>query len=186
MPFAQDPEKTKLDFGIKGGVNVAGIEGDYAKSIQASYKVTLHGGVFVSYPLVKDKLRLQMDLLVSGKGYKADVEDSILLTSIVQNMFYLDIPFYAQFFTGKGWELHGGVQYSLLLGEQYVNFAPSRKAKMSVSDSDFGVLLGGAYKIDMRNKVGARYIYGLNNIINFDGLDSHSSLFQFYIAFTII
>lgn len=184
LASAQDPERTKVDFGIKGGVNVAGIEGDYSREIQAAYKISINGGLFSSVPIIGDKVGIQLEALFSGKGYKADVQDSILLNSIVHNQFWLDIPLFVQFFPGSGWEIHAGAQYSILLFEQYVNFATSRKEKLDVSNNDLGILLGGAYRIDKKNKVGARYIYGLNDIMDFDGKTARSSLFQIYIGFS--
>ena len=187
--YAQDPERTKVDFGIKGGVNITGIAGEYSRDIQTAYKISLHGGIFASAPIIRDKVGLQLEALFSAKGYKADVEDTDTLNnatvrnSIVHNQFWLDVPLIVQFFPGSGWELHGGVQYSILLLEQYVNFAPSRKEKITVSNTDFGILIGAAYKLDARNKVGARYIYGLDEIMNFDGSSAHSSLFQVYVGF---
>ncbi len=184
--WGQDPEKTKVDFGLKVGVNVGGIEGSYDDELNANYKVSLHGGFFLSYPLLRDRLSFQFEALFSGKGYKADVFDSLVRNSITHNLFYLDLPFILNLELGSGWAVHAGFQYSILIFEEYVNFTTERKDDLQVSNNDYGIVAGVSYDVDKKNQIGIRYIYGLPDIMEYqNSTTAHSSLFQAYVAFTL-
>ncbi len=184
--LGQSGSTSKFDLGIKGGVNLAGIAGEYSRDIKSLFKVSLNGGGFASYPIFRDELRIQAEVLFSAKGYKASVTDSVFLSDITHNLYYLDLPLVLNYSLGSGWDVHLGVQYSFLLFEQYVNFDPDRKELLKVSDSDLGIAVGFSYDIDERTKAGFRYIHGIEDAYDFSSRTGHNILFQIYFSYNFL
>lgn len=145
----------EIKFGAKIGLNYASIVGDNTEQIDpvTSFNV----GVLTEIP-ISEKFSFQPELMYFGQGYNYN-DNTISLN-------YLSIPVIGKYYLIKGLNLVAGPQIGFLL------YAKNDKAstKDLYNSVDFGINFGVGYKLDNGINFGARYIYGLTNINNVEGI----------------
>ena len=174
-----------LDFGIKAGVNIANqkITGDYEPDTKA--KIGLHGGVFVTW-MFSEKLGLQPEVLFSAQGStdKSDLYDYSIITN------YVNIPVLVRYDINDMFSVHAGPQFGLLLSAKEEEDGVKDDIKDDFKATDFGIALGAEADLPANFGVGARYIFGVTNVLkeqmSFDDTVIKNGLFQIYVKFRII
>lgn len=139
----------KINFGIKGGLNIAQVKGLDA---QGSDRITDYNFGFQVEMPISEKFSFQPELLYSGQG-----------SSI--NLNYLNMPLMGKYYLTKGFSLEAGPQVGYLLSAKNNN----TNVKSSFHKFDFGVNFGLGFKLENGLNFGARYNLGLSDINNVDG-----------------
>lgn len=174
-----------IDFGIKAGVNIANqkITGDFELDTKA--KIGFHGGVFVVW-MFTEKVGLQPEILFSAQGSK-DKDDNYDY-SIITN--YVSIPVLVRYNINEMFSVHAGPQIGILMTAKEEFDGDSDDIKDDFKSTDIGLALGGEADFTEKIGVGARYIFGLTNVLkageSFDDTELKNGVFQIYVKFRII
>ena len=148
-------------FGIKAGVNFAGLTGDDADGF--SGMAGFHAGILKEF-VIFDKLSLQPELLYSMQG--ADIEG----TDEEHKLDYLLLPVVAKYYIVDKFNIHLGPQAGYLINE-------SDTGAGAESDKfDFSVVAGLEYEITKSFFIQGRYCLGLTDIT--DDADIKNSVIQ--------
>ncbi|MEM7486723.1 MAG: porin family protein [Bacteroidota bacterium] len=154
-----DINAQELGLGIKGGFNFSDISGDIAGD--TGYLTRYHFGVVAEVP-ISDKFSFQPELLYSGQGYTLN-DDRV-------DLDYLSMPLVGKYYVTKGLSLEAGPQIGLLLSAEEEE--DNTDVKDFFSSVDVGVNLGVGYKFENGLNFNVRYIVGLSDINDRDGLDA--------------
>ena len=151
--------------GIKGGFNVSKLYGNEVTNENNFYGFNV--GVY-SQVLQSQTLALQLELLYTTKGTKADSEGS--LQSAKYNLSYLELPVLAAIKLGGAGEVHLGAYASYLLNAKiaYSSVLPTIFYKITDDDLksfDYGLIAGLGINVG-KAQVGVRYNFGLSKIAN--------------------
>lgn len=167
----------ELQFGIKGGLNIASFTGD-TSGIDS--RTAFHFGVMAEIP-VSEVFSIQPELLYSAQGAKAD-GDQLKLD-------YLNILLMAKYYAAQGVSIEAGPQIGLLVSAKS-EIDDEGDIKDELNELDFGINFGIGYKMETGLNFGARYYVGLanvyNNVLDFfydDGFKAQNGVFQFYVGF---
>ncbi len=152
-------------YGVKGGLNFAGIRVDEGSDPDG--KVGVHFGGFLSNE-IRNNWSIQGELLFSFQGW----ED--------QNVTYLNIPILAKYNVDSKLSFHAGPQLGILLGGD-------NDANDFLTTADATLAFGGEYYFQGNVYGGARYNLGLSNINDVDGneVDIFNRVFQIYIGYRV-
>ncbi|TXE09305.1 PorT family protein [Gelidibacter salicanalis] len=146
-----------IQFGVKGGLNIASIYGADAGDAQA--RTSFHGGIMIEIP-VFEKLSFQPELLYTSLGTKEDDNSELRLD-------YLTLPMMVKYYVADNFSLEIGPQIGILLSaESKVEGEGEGDAKEFFKDFDAALNLGIGYKFDNGLNLGARYNLGLIKIID--------------------
>lgn len=176
--------------GIKGGLNVSNLYIDDVTDENArfGFNVGVYGQVLSS-----DALALQLELLYSTKGSKAEY-DGLIDGNVKYNLNYLDLPVLAVFKLGEQVELHAGGYVGYLLNANIswdgdLGSGIEEVDKDNLKSFDYGLVGGIGFNFGAV-QVGARYNYGLAKLADSDGAkaligDSKNSVGQVFVAFNM-
>ncbi|WP_299117024.1 porin family protein [uncultured Winogradskyella sp.] len=167
-----------LEFGIKGGLNVATITG--ASSEDSGYIIDLHFGVLAELSL-SDKFSFQSELIYSLQG-PAPIQNQ---DNQAAGLEYLNLPLMGKYYIAKGFSLEIGPQIGFLLSAKNDDTDASINVKDLYKTLDFGVNFGLGYKLDNGLHFGVRYNLGLSNINDDNGFSDkyRNSVFQLSIGY---
>jgi hypothetical protein len=130
-------------------------------------RASIFAGGFVNIAFDKS-LSIQPELLYSGQGSK--YEDLFNIKSTTK-LGYINIPVMVQYRLVPEFYLEAGPQIGFLAGAH----AKSGKVTVDVKDAyksvDFGLGFGLGYQFPIGLGVGARYMFGLSNIVDTDNDD---------------
>ncbi|MBC5775893.1 PorT family protein [Pontibacter sp. KCTC 32443] len=164
-------------FGIKAGVNYAGLEGDDAGDNDRIFGA--HAGVFVSLPLVEDFFSIKPEALYSMKGAESQDDDFEL------KLNYIDVPVLAQINAGPLY-FEAGPQAS---------FRVSGKIETDLGSTDdledlgyksflFGYAAGiGLASAPLGLSVGVRYSGDASKITDDDDTKIRNSVFMLTLGY---
>jgi len=172
----------EFNFGAKAGVNFANIGGDAEDN---DIKTGLHVGVLAEYKLTS-KFALQTEILYSMQGSKSEFSENEdfggFEVSISEEnrlkLDYLNIPILAKYYLTDGLSIYAGPQVGFLISaETEFDISASQgvetfsenetiDVKSLYSTIDFGLTAGVEYELDMGIFFGARYYFGLSNIVD--------------------
>lgn len=177
---AQKTVYKDLEFGLRGGINVSGLRGTLPDSIDANYKVGFQFGVYSKY-YITDKLKVAVEVLLTRKGFKANVVDTFTLATriYVENHYNIEFPLMLEYQIAKESSLEFGASYGLNFINDKVNFPGI--SPFEESANDITAILGLNYFVDEYTTLGFRYSYGLNPIIETFSQKGFSSNFQILI-----
>lgn len=119
---AQDSQtdlRNKLQFGIKGGVNLSNVYDSKGESFNADAKLGFVGGGFIAVPIAT-LMGIQAEMLYSQKGFKAT---GIILGSnydFTRTVSYIDIPIMFALKPSEFLTIMAGPQYSYLIKQNDV------------------------------------------------------------------
>ena len=168
--FAQEPPV----LGLKGGLNVSSISGEFA-GLQKDSRLGLHVGALAHIHLTH-KLALQPEVVYSGQGFKyaqGNTEHSV-------GLHYVNIPLQLQYMFDNGFRFQTGPQIGILAdvtdkvnGQETGFFGADDFKTVDASWS-----LGLGYLTYSGLGVDARYNFGLSNINNAGNLMRKNRVFQ--------
>jgi hypothetical protein len=118
----------KVTFGVKGGLNVSSLTGDYPSTEKTDSKIGFHVGGTLELELTS-KFSLLGEALISTQGNKKEVVTSVSKTTQNISLTYLNIPVLVKYNILPKLSLEFGPQ---------IGFAVSGKDKYEISDSEIG------------------------------------------------
>lgn len=145
----------EIKFGAKGGLNFASISGDNTAGKETV--TAFNFGLLAEIPMTEN-FSFQPEVMFSGQGYSFN-DQTISLN-------YLNIPMIGKYYVTKGFSLEAGPQISFLLSAK----SDQTNVKNLYNAVDYGINFGVGYKLDNGLNFGARYMMGLADINNVDGL----------------
>jgi hypothetical protein len=163
-----------VKFGVKAGVNVATIGGDFGISdvdeeTDTKSKIGFHiGGV--AELMLSEKFALQPELLYSQQGatveYKhADPEDNFDQETTFS---YIHVPIMAKFFPIENFSIELGPQFGFLVSDNddySQDWAkPEQGEENEYKSFDFGLNFGLGYKLENGVNFTARYNFGITEV----------------------
>lgn len=146
----------KINFGIKGGLNFANINGDNTSKFETV--AAFNFGLMSEIP-ISQKFSFQPEIMFSGQGYSFEGSNGNIVA-----LNYLNVPLMGKYYVVKGLSLEAGPQLGFLLSAKN----ESTNVKDSFKTFDFGVNFGLGYKLNSGLNFGARYNLGLTNINDLD------------------
>lgn len=162
----------KVQFGIKGGLNITKFGGDIDLS---DYKTGLQAGAVAEIKF-SDKFSLQPELLFNQQGmmYKVNFYDGGLYTrtKIFEKLNYISLPIMAKIYVFKGLSIQAGPQISLLTGAKRKIEFDTEEGNGSIEASvnaqyeklDLGMAMGVGYDFPFGLFFQGRYVAGISNI----------------------
>src|SRR5690606_10240792 len=143
--YAQSDDTT-IQFGVKGGVNLANITSD---DLGDSDQLTsFHLGLFMEIP-VSERFSFQPEVLYSGQGFSAFNKEA------EYKMDYIQVPLMAKVYIVKGLYAEAGPQFGFKVKEE-IDYKPGSEGgeiEINTDDSyiknfDTNLALGAGYKFD--------------------------------------
>lgn len=148
---AQNPS---VNFGIKGGLNVASL--NVVNGVDFNSLASAHLGA-LAHIHVTSHFAVQPELFISGQGGK-DGNEKIKL-------IYMNIPLLLQYMTGNGFRLHTGPQLGVLLSAKDKIGSVETDIKNDFKSVDFSWVFGASYLFPGSGLgIDARYALGISNI----------------------
>ncbi len=164
---AQTPD---VGFGIKGGYNLSNLTGDVEN---AESKSGFHLGLFVEIP-VAERFSIQPEVLYSAQGAKYETESSLINQRLEYkaNYDYINVPVLAKFYATEGLAIEVGPQFGFLVSAKdkletsgVVDTETETDVKDNLESFDFSIAAGLSYKLPSNLLFGARYNFGLSNMV---------------------
>ncbi|MGN6163996.1 MAG: porin family protein [Flavisolibacter sp.] len=179
--FSQNQPKLRTDmaravrFGIKAGVNIAKLNVDEAPGINSNTKTSMGGGFLVNIPVGSGGMAVQPELLYNGYGGKLSETPTLGGTQrYEQDMHYISLPIMLQWRSTPGFYVELGPQVSYLFRATQDNGTTDVSNKDDFDNFDIAAAGGIGYMSRIGLGVGARYNYGLSNVLE-DGGGNNSS-----------
>ena len=145
---------SQMSLGVKGGLNLATISGEYVDGYNP--KAGLHIGGYANLSMTKN-LSVQGEVMYSMQGAKWEGGGKSSLN-------YLQIPVLARYnFTPQVFA-EAGPQIGFLVSAKDAYEGESVDIKEYLEKTDFSIAVGGGYNINPKLAVYARYNLGLTNI----------------------
>jgi hypothetical protein len=147
----------RFEYGVKAGVN-------YTNFTSASFPtdplIGFHGGATVAFKIT-DNFLVQEEFLFSTQGAK---NKSTMFDNNDIKLYYMSVPFLLKYRGKSGLYIEAGPQVGLKAKEDVKGLTTGEFAKKL----DFAVAGGIGYQSKIGLGIGARYIYGLSKVGNFD------------------
>ena len=179
QPQLRTEMSRQVRLGVKAGVNLAKMDVDEAPGTSVNNKTSMHGGLLVNIPVGSGGLAVQPEVLYNGYGAKMAQDITIgTTTSTVryeQDMHYVSLPVMLQWKSAGGFYLETGPQASYLLKATQDNGETDVSNKEAFDKFDFAWAGGLGYMSRIGLGVGARYNYGLSNVIEDGGGDNSAN-----------
>ena len=194
-----------VNFGVKAGVNLSSINGDYTDNNKAM--VGFHVGALAEIGIT-EKFFFQPELLFSTQGAKIEESEDFDDFGIgfgygrKVKLNYINVPLMGKFYVTKGLNVELGPQVGFLMSAKQkvsgslglVEFETEddEDVKDRYKSIDFGVNFGAGYKLNNGLFFNARYNLGLanitdedfeNDVIDLEGVNTKNGVFQFSVGF---
>ena len=148
----------RLEFGLKAGVN-------YSNFTNANFPtdplVGFHGGATVAFKIT-DNFLIQEDFLFSMQGAKS--KGSAFGQDQDIKLYYISVPLLLKYRHKSGFYAEAGTQVGLKAKEDVQGLTASEFAKKI----DFAAAGGIGYQSKIGLGIGARYVYGLSKVAEFN------------------
>lgn len=141
-------------FGIKGGLNVSTLTGEYEDDTKSL--VGFHVGGFAEIKVI-ERLAIQPELLFSAQGARFE---GIGNDKYDAKLNYLNIPVLAKFYVTKQFTVEAGPQIGFLLSAKI----EGEDAKDFYKSADFGFNFGAGYNFTDNFSAGIRYTVGVSGV----------------------
>jgi hypothetical protein len=170
----------KIDFGLRGGLNISTFNFSDKSSIDS--KAGLHLGAFFRIH-ASPKWALQPEFIYSMEGAREPLTGSDNMT--VYRLNYLNVPVMLQRIFNNGFRIEGGPQIGFLLNSR-IKSGNGTVNNPGFIASSFSIPLGVSYLIPTGIGFDARYVFGLSNINNQNrGVIIQSNVFQLGIIYMV-
>jgi hypothetical protein len=140
----------KVTIGVKLGMNMQKLDGTQYES---KFKSGIVGGAFVSVDRKKVGIRVE-GLLKSAKYTQ-------VLNNMKVNALYVDVPLLLEYKIVPRLWIQAGPQFSSMLTAKNTN---GDDVKSRFNTNDVSAVIGIEAALPLKLTVGARYIYGFNNL----------------------
>lgn len=161
--FANAQDSEGMKFGVKAGLNMSNITGDY----DADGKTGFFVGGLVDFA-VGENFHVQPELQYSSEG--ADDAD----------ISYLRIPIMAKYYVMEGLNLQAGPSIAFKVGAD-------EGLDENTKSLDFGLGIGAGYELPMGVMFDVRYTLGLSDISDGDaadaGIEAKTTMFQIGVGY---
>jgi len=160
--------QSNVQFGLKGGINVASLNVD--NEVDFSSRTSFHlGGL--AHIHVSPHFAVQPEVYFSGQGGK-DGGETVRLN-------YINIPFLLQYMAGGGFRLQTGPQLGILVSAEDELDHVSVDIKDNLNTADFAWTFGASYLIPNSSLgIDARYNLGISNIRDDGGSNTQNRVFS--------
>jgi len=188
----------QLKGGIKAGLNIASLKGDYGSNVNGKQKLGFHAGVTAEYPFANPKLALVGELLFSTQG--RIIDESFLVSN---NGIYsyqesrntlttanINVPIMLRYYVLERLSIQGGPQFGFAVkAEEKIETSntldPSQNETRTVD-----VLKGGSYQENGVNypyeKTIKPFDMGINLGATYDVSDAFFIQLHYYFGLTDI
>jgi hypothetical protein len=149
-----------VEFGVKGGLNVATVK---VKNSTSSYdpRVSAHVGGLAHIHLTKE-FAIQPELVFSGQGFKSGGGDNN--GDVTRKFNYLNVPVLVQYMFNNGIRLETGPQVGFLLSAKENDGSGNVDIKPAFKDVDFAWAAGAGYLMPSGLGFDARVNLGIAKI----------------------
>ncbi len=162
--------QAKIDFGLKGGWNIASLSG--VNSVTNSTKIK-SGYNFGAYALIKlTKIGIQPEVIYSQQGELYSYAGSEYGTAIN----YINIPIMVKIYLIEGFNLQAGPQIGFVteavgsLKDQTTGaLITNQDVKSYLNTTDFSIGVGAGWDIPFGLNITARYNIGVSDINKYTG-----------------
>jgi len=148
----------RLEFGLKAGAN-------YSNFTNANFPtdplVGFHAGATVAFKIT-DNFLIQEEFLFSTQGAK--IKSGGVLEDQDLKLNYISVPFLFKYRTNSGFYVEAGPQVGMKASEKVAGISTSDFAKKL----DLAAAGGIGFQTKIGLGIGARYIYGLSKVSDFD------------------
>ena len=175
LAFAQEKanSSSSVRFGLKAGLNIASISADDSKA-----KAGIYGGAFANIPIA-ESFSIQPEILYNGVGSKYDGDSDLRL-----NLDYISIPVMFQYNFVPNFYVEAGPQFGFLINSKLKSDVGSFDADDVFKGCDVGIGLGAGYYFTDDFGVTARFVAGLNDIVDNNPGDAvRNNVFQVGVAY---
>ena len=156
--------QAQVDFGVKGGLNIANLNGDDADELDPDSRTSFNFGAVVGIS-VSDNFSVQPEVLFSGQGATVDSEGG----EATFKLNYINVPVLASFEVTDGLSLQAGPQLGINVGDD-LEFDGETESTDAES-IDFGAAFGLQYQLANGLLIQGRYAIGLSDVYKEDGQD---------------
>jgi hypothetical protein len=172
--------------GIKVGVNVASLDGDFADMGIDDHRIGLTAGLTFDVPVSRD-VTFQSGLLYSQKGSEGSIEMSAFLpvppgtiADVEVALDYVEIPLLLKGGRSGGFVLGGlslGINTTAEISASYLGNSDTVDIGDSTEDIDLAVVLGFGYTSrDRRFSATAQYCLGMTDVDTGSGKEKTRTL----------
>ncbi|GAC1599774.1 MAG: porin family protein [Chitinophagaceae bacterium] len=166
----QDHYGPHVEFGLKGGLNIANLHIQNTSSPDA--KPSFYAGGLAHIHVTR-YFAIQPEIMFSGQGAKQTTPDG----SYKLNLSYINMPVLAQAMVGDGFRLETGPQLGILAAAHQKIGATSTNIKSNYKTPDFSWVFGLGYITPSGFGVDARYNLGISNINNVNSTHVNNRVF---------
>lgn len=178
--FTDAQWKPKIQYGIKGGLNLATWAGENVTVIgDRKNRVSIHGGGLVNIAVIKN-ISVQPEMLFSAEGVR--YENTAWADK--QNLEYLNIPVLGMYSHPSGFFAETGPQIGFLLSAKIGKDGDSKSNKDEFKSTDFKWTFGMGYKIKSGMGVGVRYNLGLAEVYDRTNFQVKNRVFAMTVFYT--
>lgn len=148
--------------GLKGGLNLS--NQDLDGLFDTKMKIGFHVGAFATY-MFNEKMGIQPEILYSVQGSTID-EDGV--EDATMNVNYLTIPVLFRYNVNEMIYLNAGPQFGFLMKAEVEVDGDTEDFDEYFSGTDIGGAVGLGADLPMGLGFGARYVFGLSNILDYE------------------
>ena len=168
--------------GIKAGANFANQSlTDPLSTFDPKSIVAFHGGAYFNV-FFGDKIGIQPEFLWSKKGTKFDLNS---IESDI-NLSYIDIPIMVKWQIIKFLNIHAGPQFNVLLNAEKTEGSVPEDIKNQIKNNEFAFAFGAEVNLPLNLSVTARYVLGITQISDIEGLPENNKLLQLSLAYRLL
>jgi hypothetical protein len=149
--------KPHAEFGLKGGLNIAGVHIENGANPDARPSFYLGG---LAHIHLTKYFALQPEIMYSGQGFKQTAAG----IDYKYRLNYINIPVLAQLMAGDGFRIETGPQLGILAAAHLKSGNTSTDIKDSYKSVDVAWVIGLGYIFHSGFGIDARYNLGLSNI----------------------
>jgi hypothetical protein len=139
-------------FGIRAGVNLSTISGDYADSTN---KTGFYAGIYKEIPLIKSLLFIQPEIQYSSQGYSNNIGD--------YQIDYITVPVLAKVYVVKLLSFETGPQFGFKIGDKSDPNSPLIDPDFDYETFDPAWAFGTSFNLPLGLSINARYITSFNS-----------------------
>jgi len=165
-------QPTAVQFGIKGGANLANIKIENAAD--GDHRLGFHVGGLAHIHLSR-LFALQPELMFSMQGREQEVNGIEYKTKLS----YINVPVLLQYMAGTGFRLQTGPQLGILVDAESEGNGVEVDVKKSYKTPDVSWAFGASYLTNVGLGLDARYNLGLSNINDVNATKMTNRVWQF-------
>jgi hypothetical protein len=156
-----------VKFGVKGGANIANVNGNFSERI-SDWKNTVGfcGGIFIEFNLGR-LLTLQPEVLYTMKGAEATIDDGTITGTGKLAFDYLEIPILLKVRIPTG-SIHpfvfAGPAFGFILKSTFKDITGGASDIESDNKVDTSAVLGGGLQLGRSIHIDVRYTMGLQKL----------------------